>query len=128
MPKPRDLFPVEGSGYPFPIFGNWAGADGVKALVSVLPPRDELFGILDSFQKRGQACSFPHTPDQVTRDEVERFLSDPELYGQSHPDMLALIFMTLATGLQMGEWDRQGGQWAEGSMERTTKSADIYRA
>ena len=91
-----------------------------------LPKREKLFSILDSFQRRAQACSFPHTPHEVTKKEIGRFLDDAEVNASKYPDMLALIFATLATGLQMGEYDRNGEQWIEGSMAKTTKQADVF--
>lgn len=110
----------------FPVFAGWTGENVGAALVATLPPREQLFSILDAFQRRAQSCSFPHTPDEVTKKEIERFLADGEVNAQKYPDMLALIFATLATGLQMGEHDRNGGQWVEGSMAKTTRQADVF--
>jgi hypothetical protein len=113
--------------YPFPTFASWTGGTGHEALIAVLPEELELQQILDLFQGRAQSCSFPHTPEEVTKKEISRFLADRETNVQRHPDMLALIFITLATGLQLGEWDRNGGQWINDSAQKMTKQADIYR-
>lgn len=40
--------------------------------------------------------------------------------------MLALLFATLAQGLQDGVYDRNGGKWVAGSVEAETKKGDIY--
>jgi len=126
MPKlAQNMYTSSDSMYPFPTL--WAGSDVSSSLVQVLPAREELFDILDSFQKRAQACSFPHTPDEVTKREVERFLADTEGNAERFPDMLALIFIALATGLQMGQYDRSGGQWVAGAVEATRKKSDVYR-
>lgn len=126
MPKAQEIYSVAESMYPFPVFAGWCGESAHAALVGVLPKQEELFRILDLFQRRGQSSSFPHTPDEVTKREVERFLDDAEGNAQKYPDMLALIFATLAMGLQLGQWDRDDGQWVEGAMAGTTRTADIY--
>ncbi|KAI7353553.1 hypothetical protein KC354_g11466 [Hortaea werneckii] len=128
MPKAQEIYCIAESMYPFPVFAGWCGESANAALVGVLPKQEELFRILDLFQRRGQSSSFPHTPDEVTKREVQRFLDDAEGNAQKYPDMLALIFATLAMGLQLGQWDRDDGQWVEGAMAGTTRTADIYVA
>ncbi|KAK3115378.1 hypothetical protein LTR53_005325 [Teratosphaeriaceae sp. CCFEE 6253] len=124
----REMYAPEQSMHPFPVFANWTGEDVFTALVATLPDRDRLFAILEDFERRAPSCSFPHTPDEVTKLEIERFLADAGANAEKYPDMLALIFVTLATGLQMGEYDRSGGQWVEGSMAATMRGADVYIA
>ena len=127
MPKAQDMYAYADSMYPFPVFSGWEGGGAAAALARMLAECDDLFDILDRFQRRAQACSFPHTPDEVTTKEVERFLADGESNAQKYPDMLALLFATLATGLQMGEYDRCNGQWIAGETAKTQKRADVYR-
>lgn len=126
IPKAQDMYAFTGSMYPFPVLAGWAGESTTAALVQCLPQRDELFSILDAFQRRAQSSSFPHTPDEVTKKEIEKFLADVESNTQRHPDMLALIFVTLATGLQMGQYDRSGGQWVADEIASTKRQADVY--
>lgn len=126
MPKlARDMYAPGGSMYPFPIM--WTHSNDPSNLVRMLPPPERLFQILDMFQCRAQSCYFPHTPDEVTKKEVERFLSNAEWNAERCPDMLALIFATLATGLQMGQCERSGGQWIAGAVEATRRESDIFR-
>lgn len=127
MPRAQDMYALADSMYPFPVFSSWCGEGASLALAQCLPPREDLLEILELFQRRGQCCSFPHAPDELTKREVERFMDDLEGNAQKYPDMLALIFATLATGLQMGQWDRSGGQWVAGAMATTMKQADVYR-
>ena len=87
--------------------------------MEVLPVHEELFKCLELFQRRAQPCSFPHTPHEITKREVERFLEDKERNANQFPDMLALLFATLACGLQMGQYDKNGGQWVQGAVEAT---------
>ncbi|KAK5130559.1 hypothetical protein LTR08_001939 [Meristemomyces frigidus] len=128
MPKAQEMYAYADSMYPFPVFSGWESEGAAAALVRMLAECDDLFEILDRFQRRAQACSFPHTPDEVTKREVERFLADGESNAQKYPDMLALLFATLATGLQMGEHDRCNGQWIAGETAKTQKRADVYLA
>lgn len=108
--------------YPFSIIVEYSGPD---QLWTLLPDRKELFACLDLFHSKAQSCSFPHVPDEVTKREVERFLNDPE-NAHNYPDMLALIFATIATGLQMGQYDRNGGQWKKESVETTRAKCDVF--
>jgi hypothetical protein len=91
----------------------------------LLPPEDEIYAYLNMFQKRAQSCYFPHTPDELTRREVERFLDGVEENADKYPDMLALIFAMLATAMQMGTWDRHGG-WVVGAVEQSRRHSDVY--
>ena len=40
--------------------------------------------------------------------------------------MLALLFATLAQGLQDGVFDKFGGKWVVGSVEQESKKGDVY--
>ena len=125
LPRGEDIFAYQDAPcYPF---GTFWRADGLgPAPVQCLPPRDELFGYLDSFQKRAQSCSFPHVPEEITRIEVERFLDKEHENAVKHPAMLALIFAALAQGLQNGVYDKSGGEWVEGAMEAESWKGDMY--
>lgn len=111
--------------YPFPMLS--IGDNTSAALLELLPDRDELFQTLDIFEQQAQSCSFPHVPDEVTRKEVERFLNDAEANALKAPDMLGLIFATLAAGMQMGVHDRSGGMWVQGAMEASHQRSECYR-
>ena len=95
-------------------------------MVKLLPPEQDLFFYLDAFQRRAQFCSFPHVPDQCTNNEVRRFLENLEHNAALYPDMLALLFATLAQGLQDGVYDKFGGKWVAGSVEQESKKGDVY--
>lgn len=128
MPRAREMYASEewAVRYPFPILSRWEGEGASSALLHCLPEREELFTALDSFQRRIQSYSFPHSPSEVTRKEVERFLTDAEVNTERFPDMLALIFAALAMGLQRGVYDQSGGNWVPGAMAKTTQQADVY--
>lgn len=100
----------------------------ISELLELLPGREELFTCLEVFQRRAQSCSFPHTPDEVTRREVERFLNDAKRNAERCPDMLALIFITLANGLQLGQNDLDETQWSSvATAEESRNKSDAYR-
>ena len=124
MPKGKDLYASDDQpSYPFPVVES---RSTIAALVAILPEPDMLFSCLDMFQRRAQSCSFPHTPDEVTRKEVQRFLDNKERNAALYPDMLALIFATVATGLQMGQYDRSGEAWVQDDIEKTRRTSDAY--
>ena len=53
-------------------------------------------------------------------------MSNKEHNALVHPDMLALLFATLAQGLQNGVFDRCGGRWIHEVMEDESKKGDVY--
>ncbi|KAK3676570.1 hypothetical protein LTR78_003344 [Recurvomyces mirabilis] len=131
VPKASEVYGIDDSHesmFPFPIFNGWTGSNTATTLVNILRGAKDIPEIVDAFQARAQSCSFPHTPEETTKKEIQRFLDDAESNASRHPDMLALIFATLATGLQMGEYDRAGGSWVRGSMAEIRKRADVYLA
>ena len=125
MPKAKDMYAADQQpSYPFPVIANFSE---IHTLLQLLPERAELFACLDVFQHRAKSCSFPQMPGEVAKKEVERFLNDADRNANNFPDMLALIFATLATALQMGQYDRSGGQWVEGDVEKSRQRSDAFR-
>lgn len=110
--------------HPFPTL--WPAKDGVSGLVELLPSKDEIIDSLEIFHHRVQSCSFPHVPEECTKKEVERFLTNSQHNAHVHPDMLALLFATLAQCSQNGVYDRSGGKWVAGAMEAESKKGDVY--
>ncbi|KAL8839395.1 MAG: hypothetical protein Q9170_001789 [Blastenia crenularia] len=112
---------------PFPTF--WRTVDGTATLINLLPKdHQEIFFHLHAFQRRGQSCSFPHLPDEFTEIEVRRFLSNLKENSEQHPEMLALLFATLAQGIQNGVYDKYGGAWHGGMMESECKLGNAFIA
>lgn len=125
VPRATDIFAFQlATSHPFPTL--WSAKDDTSSLVKLLPPEQDLFFYLDAFQRRAQFCSFPHVPDQCTNNEVRRFLENLEHNAALYPDMLALLFATLAQGLQDGVYDKFGEKWVAGSVEQESKKGDVY--
>ncbi|KAL8766151.1 MAG: hypothetical protein Q9209_006991 [Squamulea sp. 1 TL-2023] len=112
---------------PFPTF--WRTAEGTSALTNLLPKdQQETLFYLNAFQRRAQCCSFPYLPDECTEAEVQRFLSNVKENSEQHPDMLALLFATLAQGIQNGVYDKYGGAWHAGVMETECRVGNAFIA
>lgn len=110
---------------PFPTF--WRTAEGTATLINLLPKdHSEIFLYLNAFQRRVQSCSFPHLPDELTEHEVQRFLSNVKESSEQHPEMLALLFATLAQGIQNGVYDKYGGAWHGGMMETECRLGNAF--
>ncbi|KAL9042894.1 MAG: hypothetical protein Q9214_003654 [Letrouitia sp. 1 TL-2023] len=110
---------------PFPTF--WRSSEGITTLLNLLPKdQEDIFSYLGAFQRRAQACSFPHVPDECTELEVQRFLSNRKQNAEEHPDMLALLFATLAQGLQNGVYDKFGGDWHAGAVVSESRLGDAF--
>jgi hypothetical protein len=125
LPKGKDMYSVEDTTYPFPIFPQFSSLD---SLVKLLLPREELFSYLDLFQRRAQSCSFPEISSElpIPKADVAKFLDDGYRNAENSPDVLALLFAMLATGMQVGQYDRSGGEWVEGAVEQSRQRSDVY--
>ena len=127
MPLNRgeDLFSCPmATSHPFPTL--WTAKDDTSTIIRLLPPEEDLFSYVDAFQRRARALSFPYVPDDCTHQEIRQFLDNIEHNAALHPDMLALLFTTLALGLQDGVYDRCGERWVPGGMESEAKKGDVY--
>ena len=125
LPRGVDIFAYQDAPlYAYPTL--WRADGGASVLLTCLPPREEMLGYLDAFQRRAQPCSFPHVPEEITTKEIDRFFANAEDNAFKHPDMLALIFAALAQGLQTGVYDKCGGDWVEGAMEAEAWKGDLY--
>ncbi|KAL8712728.1 MAG: hypothetical protein Q9225_006882 [Loekoesia sp. 1 TL-2023] len=112
---------------PFSTF--WRTAEGTNTLINLLPKdHQEIFFYLKAFQRRGQSCSFPHLPDEFTEVEVQRFLNNVKENSEQHPEMLALLFATLAQGIQNGVFDKYGAAWHAGMMELECRLGNAFIA
>lgn len=125
VPRGMDVSAFQmATSHPFPTL--WSAKDDTSTLVKLLPSEADLFFYLDAFQRRAQSCSFPHLPEECTSNEVRRFLDNVEHNAALHPDMLALLFATLAQGLQNGVYDKYDGKWIPGTVEAELKKGDVY--
>lgn len=118
------MYVVEGSMYPFPAM--WDANTCVPGLYSCFQPWEEVSSYLDSFLTRSESRAWPRLATEITRKEVERFLTDFERNAVAYPDMLALVFAALATGLQTGSYERNGNQWSAGSVSAVSTKGDLF--
>ena len=125
VPRGVDIYRDEETTiYPFPTI--WTSGTWVSGLYSCLQPSAEISAILDAYAARTESFVWPHLASEITKKEVERFLADFENNATSYPDMLALIFAALATGVQRGMYDRGGQQWAPGIVQRENLRGDLF--
>ncbi|KAL8969356.1 MAG: hypothetical protein Q9183_002036 [Haloplaca sp. 2 TL-2023] len=110
---------------PFPTV--WLTADGISPFTDMLPKdHQDIFFYLNAFQRRAQSFSYPHLPDALTEAEVKRFLGNVAENSEQHPEMLALLFATLAQGIQNGVFDKYGGVWHGGAMELECRTSNAF--
>ena len=120
-----DVFSFQlATSHPFPTL--WTAKDDTSTIIKLLPPEEDLFYYLDAFQRRAQAFSYPHVPSECNPQDVRQFLDHIDHNAALHPDMLALLFTTLALGLQDGVYDRCGETWVAGSVESEAKKGEVY--
>ncbi|ORX96802.1 fungal-specific transcription factor domain-domain-containing protein [Clohesyomyces aquaticus] len=130
MPRGADMYaPRDIPAFPFPTLFPAEQDSCIDCLLHCLPERRvELPAYLDAFQKRALICAFPHIPVEITKGEVDRYLSDARNNVQICPDMLALLFAALALGSQHCVWDKYGQQWKSGAVEEESKKGGVYMA
>lgn len=127
MPRGPILFATRDlPSHPFPTIFPAAPEECVPKLISLLPKKDELFTCLQSFEARVNLSSFPHVPFEITRSEMERFLSDVDRNASVCPDMLALLFAALALGGQHSVWEKAGRQWKTNAVLSELKKGDVF--
>ncbi|KAF2621553.1 hypothetical protein BU25DRAFT_379534, partial [Macroventuria anomochaeta] len=129
MPRGPDMFtPKTPSSYPFATLFPATPEQCIPQLLDILPCRKELFEYLAAFEKRVYVCAFPHLPIELTKSEIERFLSDPERNARMCPDTLALIFAAIALGAQHSVWDKSGEQWRAEFVDAEAQRGNVYVA
>ena len=128
MPRGPEMYtPRNAPPHPFATLFKATPEECIPELLSCLPPTtEELLDYLSFFEKRVNICSFPHVPIEITRSEVERFLSDARKNAQMYPDMLALLFAAIALGAQHSVWDKSGEQWNTDVMHVEMRKGDVY--
>jgi hypothetical protein len=118
--------PKSPSSYPFATLFAATPEECIPQLLDILPARKGLMEYLAAFEKRVYVCAFPHLPIELTKNEIERFLSDPERNARMCPDMLALIFAAIALGSQHSVWDKAGGQWKAEFVDAEAQRGNVY--
>lgn len=127
MPRGPDIFTSKSpSSYPFATLFQATPEECIPQLLGILPCRRELLGYLSAFEKRVYVCAFPHIPVELTKSEIERFLSDPERNARMCPEMLALIFAAIALGAQHSIWDKSGEQWKAEFVDAEAQRGNVY--
>ena len=81
---------------------------------------------LESFRARAQVVAFSHVTGTCTVEKARRFLDDLKHDVQADPNMLALLFATIAQGSQNGVFDQCGQEWIAGEIERSYQQGDIW--
>lgn len=121
---PATLALQYGTLYPFPT--HWLWSNETISPVNEIPLEGVISSCLQSCQDRAQAFSFPHVSASCTPAVVKGFLDNIEHNAQTEPDMLALLFATLAHGMQNGVYDRCGQTWIAGAVENSYRQGDVW--
>lgn len=103
------------------------GDNGSAALCDLLPPKNRVFECLEALQCCAQFWSFPHLSDEVTKEEIENFLTDPKNNAEKAPSMLGLIFASLALSIQLGVFHQSSQEWVSGVLQGSHNASECYR-
>ncbi|KAF2124535.1 hypothetical protein P153DRAFT_326836 [Dothidotthia symphoricarpi CBS 119687] len=129
MPRGQDAYtPKTPLPDPFATLFSATPDQCIPQLLKILPADEHLLEYLDAFERRITVCSFPQVSIEITKSEVERFLSDRRKNAAMCPDMLALLFAAMALGAQHSVWDRGGGQWNANIIDEETQKGNVYIA
>lgn len=119
MPRGADMYAAHDAMYPFPTL--WPAMSRTQGLLQCLPPRDQLYGYLESFGQKVQGFAFPYVPEELTQKEVEHFLENAEENADKVPDLLALIFAALALSVQLETFED-----AQETQEPHSRKGEIF--
>ena len=108
--------------YPFPTL--WHARDGIDSLVQLLADKEELHTYLIAYESRTQSSTFALSQEKCSTARFELFLSNIEHNAHVHPDLLALLFATLAHGRRYSLEDAQRNFREEDSGE--SKKGDVF--
>lgn len=127
MPHGPDVYtPKTPPSYPFPTLFHATPDQCIPQLLKILPSDKQLLEYLDAFEKRITVCSLPHVSIEITKSEVERFLSQRRKNAAMCPDMLALLFAAMALGALHSVWDKGGGKWNAQIMDEELQKGNVY--
>ena len=116
--------PVEAArAYPFPILEESSASEMTSRL---LKDHELVYTYLAMFQHRAHSAYFPNMPNESSRSEFERFLVEAEANAVKFPDMLAVIFATMAVGLQVSLWNDSDGRWEADAVYKARMCGDVY--
>ncbi|KAG9194321.1 hypothetical protein G6011_04356 [Alternaria panax] len=122
MPRSSDMF-RSSQMYPFPTLFSATPDECFPQLLSCLPAKDELMEYLGASQKR-----LYQVPAEITKSEIEDFLSDARRNSELYPTTLALLFGFIALGTQHSAWDRGGARWDAKVIEVEMQKGNVYIA
>ncbi|KAI1685066.1 RNB domain containing protein [Pyrenophora tritici-repentis] len=125
MPQPADMFATGNSStYPFATIFSASLEDCIPQLLGCLPAKDDMLRYLSAFEK--QVCT--QIPVEITKTEVERFLSRAKENSQQCPAMLGLLLAVIALGAQHSVWGRNSESWDADVMRAETRAGNVYIA
>lgn len=72
------------------------GDNTSESLLQLLPENEELYGMFDELEARAHRGSFPYLPHSTSFEGMKDFLNAARTNATSRPQVLGLIFATLA--------------------------------
>ena len=108
--------------HPFPTL--WPARDGVDSLIQLLADKEELHTYLNAYESSAHSSTFSLSQEECSKARFELFLSNIEHNARVHPDLLALLFATLAHGRRYSLEDAQRGFREDDSGE--SKKGDVF--
>ncbi|USP76229.1 mitochondrial protein cyt-4 [Curvularia clavata] len=122
IPRSIDIFtPEVAPAYAFATIFSASSDECIPQLLSCLPTKSDIQDYLDAF---GHRVSIDMGVE-VSREQVERFLSDARGNSQSCPSMLALLFAILALGAQQSVWNKNTG-YDTAKKEAEAQKGNVY--
>lgn len=104
---------------PFPCLWNYS--QGVRGILHLLPPPEDIYFYLEAFQDHIRAF-FSY---QLSAKELGHFLAELPISAEKNPQMLGFLFVSLARGIPFGVFKKHG-EWVQETMNNELTKADIY--
>lgn len=104
------------------------GDNSSGTLCKLLPPKETISKCFEMLRCcRAQSCFFQNMLDEVMKKGIDHFLTDPRPNAEKTPDMLGLVFASLAIGSQVGVFHCSGSEWVTGLLQGSHKASECYR-
>jgi hypothetical protein len=103
------------------------GDNSSAALCNLLPPKKTIVKCLKTLRYCTQFYSSLYLLDEMTKSEIDHFLTDPKKNAEEAPGMLGMIFANLAVGTQIGVFYHSGREWMSDVLQGSHNASECYR-
>lgn len=119
------MYAIQDAMYPFPTL--WPAMSRTEGLLQCLPPYEQLYSYLETFNQKAPEFVFPYVPEELAQEQVEHFVENVQENAEKVPDLLALIFAALALGGQLDTFTFENREEPQaGASKADSRKGEIF--